>query len=132
MGLTLGLCEARECWQWYRGWGGDPEKRTCPDDNALCELRVEYGHIIEMDCSDYTWFPSSYSYVYWDPTHTATYKIFGKMENEFCKSDQNKFSKYDKKITCLCEGDLCNNTSNRSALASFTLLTSLLITKAIF
>ena len=130
LALTLGLCEARKCYK-CEGTGPDgcppvapggslnAEEETCSKSNALCELRSVNGKIEMRDCSDKTEFPDEYKAVAGDP-------------NKRCKLSKNGAQK-----DCLCNSDLCNentsaNTSNPSALASFTLLTSLLITKTIF
>ena len=93
-------------------------KKTC-DDNKFCKLRSIDGRIVLRDCSDITDFPDDYEPVAGDT-------------NKRCKVSKGKSQK-----DCLCNSDLCNentmaSTSNQSAMASITLLTSLLVTKAIF
>ena len=127
LALTLGLCEARKCYK-CEGTGREAcppvapggslnaEEETCSKSNALCKLRSVNGKIDMRDCSDKTELSVDYKAVEGDSKRKCgmLYAPTGEPLKE-----------------CLCEGDFCN-TSNPSALASLTLITSLLITKAIF
>merc|ERR1712226_230119 len=90
-------------------------------DGHLCSLRSTNGNIDMRGCSDLRDFPAGYEAVAGD-------------NNKRCKLSRGGAQK-----DCLCNSDLCNvntmagtNTSNPSAIVSITLLTSLLLAKAIF
>merc|ERR1711981_429364 len=134
--LTVGLGEALKCYECNEGSGDnigldcgavvpggslDVREKTCPDGKTFCMLRSVNGKIDVRDCSDETNFPDEYEAVAGDP-------------NKKCKK-----SRGDAQKDCLCKSDLCNidtmasaNTSNPSTIASITLITSLLLAKAIF
>merc|ERR1711997_74157 len=131
--LTVALGEARrKCYECKKGSGSDcgavvpggflnDKEKTCPDNKNFCKLQIVEGKIVERDCSDVTDFPAGYEAVHGD-------------EHKRCKPSRGGAQK-----DCLCDSDLCNidtmaspNTSGPSAIVSITLLSSLLLAKAIF
>merc|ERR1712110_47299 len=132
----------------------DP-KKTCDTDEAFCKIKINDGKVIERDCSDTTDFPSDYKAVEGDSTKKCKETKGSAQKDCLCNSDlcdvdtmaapdgdktptptpspsSSSSSSSTPSSTPTPTPNSSPCTGSSSTIASVTLLTSLLLAKAIF